>query len=116
MPKRKQRTDKILPTRHYSTKQEQEVASKFNGNRTLNSGATPFSKGDVQIDRVSLECKTKVKDSESITVHKEWVEKNERESLFMGKPYSAVVFNFGPGQKNYYIIDEDMFRILIDKL
>ena len=30
----------------------------------------------------------------------------------MGKPYSALAFNFGPNQKNYYIIDEDLFSDL----
>ena len=27
----------------------------------------------------------------------------------MGKPYEAVVINFGPTQPNYYIIDEKLF-------
>lgn len=116
MPQRRQRDDKIQPTRHYSKSQEKKVASKFNGDRTLNSGATPFQKGDVTTDKVLIECKTKVKDSETITVHKEWLDKNEKEALFMGKPYSAVAFNFGPQQKNYYIIDEFMFEKLINTI
>ena len=92
------------------------MASKFGGERTLNSGATPFSKGDVAIDKMLLECKTKVKPSESITIHKEWLEKNEKEALFMGKEYSALAFNFGPNEKNYYIIDEYLFESLMEKL
>ena len=116
MPKRRIRDDKVHPTRHYSKAQEKKVASKFNGDRTLNSGATPFSKGDVTTDKVLLECKTKTKSSESMTVHKEWIEKNEKEALFMGKPYSAVAFNFGPDEKNYYIIDEYMFEILMKEI
>ena len=35
--------------------------------------------------------------------------KNKEESIFDGKPYSAVAFNFGPDEPNYYIIDEDLF-------
>ena len=35
------------PTRAYSLKQEKAVAESVNGSRTLNSGATPFQKGDV---------------------------------------------------------------------
>ena len=31
----------------------------------------------------------------------------------MGKDYSAIAFNFGPGQENYYIIDELLFQELI---
>ena len=89
------------PTRSFSKKQEDAVAKKFGGHRTLNSGATPFQKGDVSLNKLLLECKTK---------------KNEKESLFMGKKYSALAFNFGPGQKNYYIIDEYLFQKLIEIL
>ena len=116
MPQRRHREDKVQPTRHYSKAQEKKVASKFDGDRTLNSGATPFSKGDVTTDKVLLECKTKVKASDSMTIHKEWLEKNEKESLFMGKEFSALVFNFGPNEKNYYIIDEYMFEKLMESL
>ena len=30
----------------------------------------------------------------------------------MGKKYSALAFNFGPDEKNYYIIDEFLFQSL----
>lgn len=116
MPERRQRTDKIKPTRSYSKAQENYVASKFGGDRTLNSGATPFQKGDVNIEKFLLECKTKITSSESISVKKEWLEKNEKEALFMGKPHSALVFNFGPNEKNYYIIDEYLFEVLVNAL
>jgi hypothetical protein len=116
MPERRQRTDKIKPTRSYSKAQENYVASKFGGNRTLNSGATPFQKGDVSLDKCLLECKTKVTPSESMSIKKDWLEKNEKEALFMGKPYSALAFNFGPNEKNYYIIDEYLFEILMNAL
>lgn len=116
MPVRRQRDDKVQPTRHYSKKQETQVASKFGGERTLNSGATPFQPGDVSLDKFLLECKTRVKLSESITIHKDWIEKNESEALFSGKPYSALVFNFGPNQPNYYVIDEHLFETLISSL
>lgn len=116
MPVRRQRTDKIKPTRTYSKAQENKVAQKFEGNRTLNSGATPEQKSDVLLDKFALECKTKVTSSDSMAIKKDWLEKNEKEALFMGKPYSALVFNFGPNEKNYYIIDEYLFETLIDAL
>jgi len=97
------------PTRYYSKKQETTVANDLGGHRQPNSGATMFAKGDVTLDYWLLECKTKTKKSESITIHKEWIDKNSQEALFIGKPYNAVVFNFGPGEKNYYIIDENLF-------
>ena len=34
----------------------------------------------------------------------------------MGKKYSAVAINFGPGEDNYYIIDEELFKILTETL
>lgn len=106
------------PTRAYSKKQENYVAKKFGGDRVKNSGATLFSKGDVNLDKQSflIECKTKTSPSESISIRKEWLEKNAKESLFMGKKYSALAFNFGPNEKNYYIIDEYLFELLLDKL
>lgn len=116
MPVRRQRDDKIKPTRVYSKAQEDRVANKFSGQRTKNSGATLFQKGDVLLDKIVVECKTKTTASESMTVKKEWLEKNEKEALFMGKEYSVVAFNFGPGEKNYYIIDEYMFEILVNAL
>lgn len=103
-------------TRDYSSKQEKQVAIKFNGSQTKNSGATPYQKSDVLIDKFTIECKTKTKLSESITVKKDWIDKQIKESLFMGKPYWSIAFNFGPNQKNYYIIDEELFEILIKKL
>ena len=47
---------------------------------------------------------------------KEWFSKQKQEAAFMGKPYSAVVFNFGPGEENHYIIDEYLFLELLDHL
>ena len=104
------------PTRFYSNKQEKAVAKNLGGKQTSNSGATPFQKGDVCTSDFLLECKTKTKSSNSITIKKEWIEKNISEAIFMGKPYHAIVFNFGPDQENFYVIDENLMKILIDKL
>ena len=106
------------PTRAYSKKQEDTVAKALGGNRVKNSGATAFAKGDINLDRGSflIECKTKTSPSESISIKKEWLEKNVKEALFMGKQNSALAFNFGPGEKNYYIIDEYLFELLLNKL
>lgn len=116
MPQRRHRADKVQPTRSYSKNQESKIAETFGGSRTKNSGATAFQKGDVLLDQFLIEAKTKVTPSESITLQKSWFEKNEKESLFMGKPYNALVFNFGPNEKNHYVIDEYLFQTLIDAL
>lgn len=110
-------TDKPKATRYYSSKQEKQVAKDLQGKCTSNSGATDFGgKGDVLLENFLLECKTKVSPSNSISIKKEWFDKNNKEAVFMGKPYSALVFNFGPDQQNYYIIDEELFEVLIDKI
>ena len=48
-----------------------------------------------------------------MSIQKEWLEKNVKEALFQGKPYTALAFNFGPDEKNYYIIDEELFEKLV---
>ena len=105
-----------LPTRYYSKKQEDAVAKKFGGARVKNSGATAWQKGDVSLDKFLLECKTKTTASQSMSIQKEWLEKHAKEALFMGKPYTALAFNFGPNEKNYYIIDEELFETLVTYL
>lgn len=103
------------PTRYFSKKQEKKVAKELNGNRQLNSGATPFIKGDVSTELFLIECKTKTKPCETISIHKEWLEKNDKESLLMGKKYSALAFDFGDGEL-HYIIDKYLFEDLCNYL
>ena len=106
---------KKKPTRYYSNLQEKEVAKELNGRQTKNSGATPWQKGDVLVNDWLLECKTKTTKVDTFSIKKEWIEKNKKEALFMGKENSAIVFNFGPNEENYYIIDEFTFKSLINK-
>lgn len=102
------------PTRYYSHKQEAKVAEELGGKVQPNSGAVPFDKGDVVLDKWLIEAKTSTTDKLSFAIKKGWLEKNIQESLFMGKPYSALVFNFGPGQENYYVIDEQTFKEFLE--
>ena len=107
------------PTRHFSSRQERTVAKAVDGRQTPNSGATPFAKGDVLTKGENgflIECKTKTSASESISIKKEWFEKNRQECLLMGTPHQAVVFSFGPDEENHYIIDEYLFQFLQEKL
>lgn len=112
----REKDGKKEPTRYYSKKQEDAIAKKLGGARVKNSGATAWAKGDVNLDKWLLEAKTKMTSSVSISIQKEWLEKNNKEALFMGKPYSALAFNFGPDQPNYYIIDESLFETLVSVL
>jgi len=105
-----------LPTRYFSKKQENAIAKKLDGKRVANSGATMFQKGDISTKDFLLEAKTKTSTSESISIKKEWLLKNKHEALSMSKPYNALVFNFGPDETNYYIIDENLFQELLEYL
>lgn len=110
---------KPKPTRYYSSKQEKTVAKAIGGKTTPNSGATPWVKGDIQTsgsESFLLECKTKTTASNSISIKKEWIEKNRQEMVFMGKKHQAIAFNFGPDEENHYIIDEYLFQFLLEKL
>lgn len=106
------------PTRYYSNKQEAQIAKAVGGKQTPNSGATAFGgKSDVSISNLlSIEAKTKTKHSDSISIKKEWFEKLRREALFDNHPYTALAFNFGPDEQNFYIIDEILFEELINFL
>lgn len=107
-------------TRFYSSKQEKEVAKAVGGKQTKNSGATLFGgKSDVSVGKISLECKTKTTNSDSITIKREWFDKLVRERLQDGNNYSVLVFNFGPDKpynENHYIIDEYLFKLLLEYL
>lgn len=104
------------PTRFYSSRQEKKVAKAVGGRKTANSGATAFSKGDVTTDDMLIECKTCVDNKKSFSIKKAWLEKNKEEAFEMGKSYSALAFNYGPDSANYYVIDEKLFKELLNYL
>lgn len=114
--RQKRNIDENKPTRWYSSRQEKSVANSIKGKQTSNSGATPYHKGDVTTDKVLVECKTKTKSSNSITIQKEWIDKLISESIFMKKPFWSLFFNFGPDEPNYVIITEDLYLQLLDKI
>lgn len=107
-----------MTTREASRLHEESVAKALGGRVTSGSGAAPFSKGDVRLKNALIECKTVMKEQEQVTVQKEWLPKIRKEAFAMNKQVAAVCINFGPGTKNYYIIDEATmknFLFLIDK-
>ena len=103
------------PTRWYSNKQEKAVAKAVNGKTVPNSGAIRFGAGDVTTDQFLIEAKTVTNPQKTFTIRKDWLEKNREESFAMGKSYSALVFDFGDGER-HYVIDEKLFKILVDYL
>jgi len=108
---------KVGTTRFFSKKQENSIAKSLtNAKCTSNSGATPFSKGDILTDKFIIEAKTKMTSSNSISIKKEWFSTLNQEMIGMNKYYSAIAFNFGPKEPIHYIIDSTLFKLLIDKL
>jgi len=103
-----------MNTRKYSNKQEKKVANDIKGKKTANSGATLFQKGDVNNKYFCIECKTATTEKQSFSIKKEWIDKIKEESFAMKKPNWAIAFNFGDQiyNKNYYIIDETLFKQL----
>ena len=106
------------PTRYYSSKQEKKVAKSLLGKLTPNSGATKLGgKADVNVGNlISIECKTKTKHSDSISIKKEWFTKNKETTLIDGTRYEVISFSFGPDEENYYIIDEKLFIDFVEYL
>lgn len=101
-------------TREKSSNQEKTVAKNLGMRQQSNSGATAFYKGDVIGKNILLECKTVMKETKSFSIKKDWLTKNKEEAFQMRKRYSALVFNFGDNKENYYVIDEKLFRQLVD--
>ena len=108
-----------MSTRKHSNSQEKQVAKATGGHKVANSGATPFHKGDVITEHHVIECKTMMTEKKSMSIKKEWIEGIKEEAFAMGKPYWALAFNFGNSlrnEENYYIISEEQFKLLSNKL
>lgn len=101
------------PTRFYSNRQEKKVAKAVGGKQIANSGATLFQKGDVVTADFLIEAKTVTKEQQTFTLKKEWFAKNKEEAFAMGKPYSALVFDFGDGEQ-HYVINQKLFSMLVE--
>ena len=105
-------------TRYYSDLHEKSVCKALNGVQNSNSGAGKFKKGDVVITGASLlcECKCQMKEKESMSIKKEWIEKNNKEAKDMRLDNSCICFNFGPHTDNYYVISEKLMKYLVEQL
>ena len=105
-------------TRYYSDIQEKSVCKALNGIQNPNSGAAHFRKGDVVQRDASLliECKTVMSHKDSISIKKNWIDKNKEEAASSKLFYNCIAFNFGPKEDNYYVIDERLMKFLVEKL
>lgn len=102
-----------IPTRRASAKQEKKVAKELGAKVQSNSGATDYQKGDIIAGSMLVECKTVMKPQKSISIKKEWFDKNEQERFAMKKDYSALVFDFGDNGEQYIAMSLKQFNRII---
>lgn len=100
-----------VSTRKKSSQQEKRIAKAMGGKQVIGSGSTPFLKGDVIVDNLFIEAKTKMEPSKSISVKKEWIEKAKEQALATRKRDYAVAISFGE-PKEYYIIEDTLMEDL----
>lgn len=104
-------------TREASSRQEKAISKALGARRTSNSGATKFDKGDLTIGQDWLiEAKTCMEPKKSFSIKKDWLVKLKEEQFATSKSYNALCFDFGDEKDRYYIIDEQMFKTLIELL
>ena len=103
-------------TRYFSSKQEEYVAKIINGRTVSNSGAAKFTCGDVISDEFIIECKTKMKPSESFSIKKQWLIDSEYERISARKSHNALCFSFGENEPNYFVLSEKEFLKYIELL
>ena len=91
-----------MNTRHFSSMQEKQIAKKLGGRVQPNSGAANFVAGDVKLDFMLIDAKTVTTPKQSVSIRKEWFDKIRNEA-----------FNYGPNQPNYYAVNENDFKNLL---
>lgn len=103
-------------TRDASSKQEKAIAKSLNARRTSNSGATKFDKGDLYVGQDWLiEAKTCMQPKKSFSIKQEWLQKMKEEQFATNKMYSALCFDFGDNGNRYYIVEEQVFKNVIQE-
>lgn len=103
-------------TRDASSKQEKAIAKSLNARRTSNSGATKFDKGDLYVGQEWLiEAKTCMQPKKSFSIKQEWLQKMKEEQFATNKMYSALCFDFGDNRNRYYIVEEQVFKNVIQE-
>ena len=105
-------------TRYYSSLHEDSICKALGATKQSNSGAGNFHKGDVVHNEASMliEAKTSMSEKSSVSIKKEWIDKNKEEAFLIRKSNSCICVNFGPETPNYYVIDEKLMKFLIKKL
>lgn len=103
-------------TRYVSTKQEKAISKELGINRTPNSGATAYYKGDLADEKWLIEAKTCMEAKKSFSIKKQWLDTLKEEMYGSNKEYRALCFDFGDEKDRYYILDENTFKYVKELL
>ena len=105
-------------TRFFSDAHEKSVCKALGATQQSNSGAAVFAAGDCVQEAASMliECKTCMTEKESFSIKAEWLRKNRDEAFSKRLQNHCLAFNFGPGQPNYYVINESLMQQLVEYL
>lgn len=98
-------------SRHVGNKFEKEVAQVVGATKTANSGAM-FNDGDLQTKTFVLECKFTSKNTETISIKKDYIEHISKQAEMLNKEWAIVLGN--PSHEGYVLISLDTFATLID--
>lgn len=111
-------TKNTSSTRYFSSEQERSVAKKLNGYASPSSGSGNFRKGDVVCKNSSLliECKCVMSPKKSVSIKKDWIDKNKEEAFATGLFNQAICIDFEPNGENYFLINERLMEFLTEKL
>ena len=105
-------------TRYFSDAHEKSICKALGGKQNSNSGAGNFAKGDVVVQDASLliEAKCCMSPKNSVSIKREWIEKNKAEAFMTRRENHVVCINFEPNGANYYLVDERLMKFLVEKL
>lgn len=82
---------------------------KNEARRQVNSGAMWHSKGDIRVEHALMECKERGtvngRGEKTISIPKEWLEKQEKEAFQEGKPFWYLPFGYKNSEDIYLIKD-----------
>ncbi len=93
--------------------QEKEVAKLVNGQVQVASGGTSHGGGDVLTNKWFFECKTVTTNKDSYSVKKSVLSKLKEQTFEQLKDYGVLAFRFSPEDKDYFVIDSDTFKYMM---
>lgn len=105
-------------TKYFSSRQEEYLSELVGGYANSASGAGLFNKSDVKVPYAStlIEAKTPISEKNSFSIKKEWIDKAREEAFSMRLSNTVIAFEFAPSTENFFVIDEKLFKFLMEKL